>query len=159
MRFKDILLLLFLGSFIFLGCDKSRIVDENKELPEYGWYYKNRLKFDFEIKDTNRTYNLYVNLRVGNDYPFSNCFIKIHQKNPGKDPISYREEITLIGEEGNWLGKGLGDLYDFQVLVKERVRFNALGLYQIELEQHMRRDTLPYIHAAGIRVEDYQEKN
>jgi gliding motility-associated lipoprotein GldH len=144
------LLLFFLSS-----CDKARIIDENKDMPAYGWYYKNKLGFDFEIKDTNRVYNVMVNLRVGNEYPFSNLFVMLNQTSPTQKLVSERKEISIINEGGIWQGKGLGNLYDFQVPVMERMRFKEIGLYHFELEQNMRLDTLPHIMAAGLRVEDY----
>jgi gliding motility-associated lipoprotein GldH len=151
--------LVLLGSSLLLfflsSCDKARIIDENKDMPAYGWYYKNKLGFDFEIKDTNRVYNVMVNLRVGNEYPFSNLFVMLNQTSPTQKLVSERKEISIINESGIWQGKGLGNLYDFQVPVMERMRFKEIGLYHFELEQNMRLDTLPHIMAAGLRVEDH----
>ena len=141
--------LLFVSS-----CDEARLIDENKEIPSSGWYYKNKLGFDFEIKDTNRVYTVYINVRAENDYPFSNLYVMIHQRTPENNDTSFRRELTLIDENGKWLGKGLGDLFDFQIPVMERVRFKEKGLYHFDVEQNMRLDTLPHIMAAGMRVED-----
>ena len=146
--------LLLIASICFGSCDNARVIDENKEIPANGWYYKNKLGFDFNIKDTNRIYTLYVNVRASNEYPFSNLFVLIHQRTPSNKDTSFRRELTLIDANGKWLGKGLGDLFDFQIPVMERIRFNEKGLYHFELEQNMRLDTLPHIMAAGIRVED-----
>lgn len=139
---------------MFASCDEARIMDENKEIPSYGWDYKNKLGFDFEIKDTNRVYNVYVNVRANNDYAFSNLFVMLHQRTPGNKDTSFRRELTLIDLNGKWLGRGLGDLFDFQLPVMERVRFKEKGLYHFDLEQNMRLDTLTNIMAAGMRVED-----
>ncbi|MBU3664035.1 MAG: gliding motility lipoprotein GldH [Bacteroidetes bacterium] len=151
--------LVLLGSCLLLfflsSCDKARIIDENKDMPAYGWYYKNKLAIDFEIKDTNRVYNVMVNLRVGNEYPFSNLFVMLNQTSPTQKIVSERKEISIINERGIWQGKGLGNLYDFQATVMERARFKEIGLYHFEIEQNMRLDTLPHIMAAGLRVEDY----
>ncbi len=154
MRHTLILALFIFSLLLISGCDKARIIDENKEIPASGWYYKNKLGFDFEIKDTNRVYTVYVNVRAENDYPFSNLFVMLHQRNPGNKDTSFRSELTLINENGKWLGKGLGDLFDFQLPVMERVRFKEKGLYHFDLEQNMRLDTLPHIMSAGMRVED-----
>ncbi len=154
MRHAIILLSIIMSLLLFSNCDEARLIDENKEIPAAGWYYKNKLGFDFEIKDTNRVYTVYVNVRVANDYPYSNLYVMIHQRTPGNKDTSFRRELTLINENGKWLGKGLGDLFDFQLPVMERVRFQENGLYHFDLEQNMRLDTLPHIMAAGMRVED-----
>jgi gliding motility-associated lipoprotein GldH len=154
MRIVLFSLICFISLLCFSGCDKARIIDENKEIPASGWYYKNNLGFDFEIKDTNRVYSVYVNVRANNEYPFSNLFIMLHQRTPSNKDTSFRRELTLIDPNGKWLGKGLGDLFDFQIPVMERVRFKEKGLYHFDVAQNMRLDTLPHIMAAGMRVED-----
>ncbi len=148
-----------LALFLLSSCDPARIIDENKDMPEQYWHYKNRPSFDVNIADTNKTYNVYLNLRVGNDYQFCNLFVKVHQLSPGKAESSERKEIQLIDESGNWLGKGLGDLYDFQAPIYTQIRFREKGIYRFELEQNMRVDTLRNIYAAGLRIEDFAKAN
>lgn len=143
--------LILLG--VFSSCDDTRIIDENTSIPNQAWFYKNKLGFDFEIPDTNKTYNVYVNLRVGSDYKYSNCFVMVHQTNPSLVQSKERKELILLDDRGNWLGKGLGDIYDFQIPVYTQKRFSEKGLYKLELEQNMREDTLSPIYAAGVRVE------
>lgn len=137
-----------------VACDPARMLDENKDIPDQIWYYKNKPSFDVNIEDTNKTYNVYVNLRVSNDYKYSNFFVLVHQTTPGKLKSKERKELTLIDESGNWLGKGLGDLFDFQIPVYRQIRFREKGIYHFELEQNMREDTLQHIYSAGMRIED-----
>lgn len=149
--------LLALTSLLFLlvSCDKAKLLDENKDIPGQAWYYKNKLAFDVNIDDTNKTYNVFVNLRVAKDYPFCNFFVMVHQLSPSKISSKERKELTLIDDRGNWLGNGLGDLFDYQVPVYPQMRFKEKGIYHFELEQNMRVDTLPYVYAAGMRIEDF----
>lgn len=145
---------LILSSLLF-SCDKARLIDENHNIPNQAWYYKNKLNFDVHITDTNKTYNVYVNLRVGSDYKYSNFFVMVHQTNPSLQTTKERKELTLLDERGNWLGKGLGDIFDFQIPIYTQKRFNQKGVYKFELEQNMREDTLSPIYAAGIRIEEF----
>jgi gliding motility-associated lipoprotein GldH len=137
------------------ACDEAKLIDENKDLPAQEWFYKNRLVFDVNIEDTNKTYNVYLNLRVGNDYKYNNFFVMVHQTSPSQTVTKERKEIVLIDESGNWLGKGLGDLYDYQVPIYPQYRFKEKGIYHFELEQNMREDTLTHLYAAGMRIEDF----
>ncbi|MBC7384482.1 MAG: gliding motility lipoprotein GldH [Bacteroidia bacterium] len=138
----------------FQACDKTRVFDENKEIANEQWYYKNHLLFDVNIEDTSRLYNIYVNLRVSNDYKYCNLFMMVLQINPDKQLQKERKEFTLADENGRWLGKGLGDMYDYQIPVYKNTRFYEKGIYRFELEQNMRNDTLLYIKSAGIRIEE-----
>ena len=149
-----IVLFFILAGCLFEACDKARLFDENKEITNEQWYYKNHLFFDVNIEDTTKIYNVYVNLRVSNDYKFCNLFLMLHQTSPGKHSIQERKEFILADESGRWLGKGLGDLFDYQIPVYNRTKFHEKGIYRFELEQNMRSDTLQYIKSAGLRIED-----
>ncbi len=143
--------------FFITSCDEAKLIDENKDLPAQEWFYKNRLVFDVNIEDTNKTYNIFLNLRVGNDYKYNNFFVLVHQTSPSQNVTKERKEIVLIDESGNWLGKGLGDLYDYQVPIYPQYRFKEKGIYHFELEQNMREDTLTHLYAAGMRIEDFSK--
>ncbi|MCX6187597.1 MAG: gliding motility lipoprotein GldH [Bacteroidetes bacterium] len=146
---------LFLIGFFLSSCDKQRIVDENKTIEGDAWYYKNPLPFDVIINDTNKYYNMYVNLRLDADYKYSNIFLMLHKTDANKNKSKERIEFTLADETGQWLGNGLGDVYDYQLPTYEKIKFNKTGNYHYELEQNMRDDTLMHIKAAGIRIEEW----
>lgn len=151
---KNILPVLFCSLFCIVACDKARLFDENKEIANEQWYYKNHLLFDVNIEDTNKVYNIYVNLRVSNDYKYCNMFMMLHQTSPSKQIQKERKEFILADESGRWLGNGLGDLYDYQIQVYPHIKFHERGIYRFELEQNMRNDTLYNVKSAGIRIED-----
>jgi gliding motility-associated lipoprotein GldH len=59
----------------------------------------------------------------------------------------------LADEGGKWLGNGLGDIYDYQFPVFQKIKFPNSGFYRFELEQNMRDDTLMNVKAVGVRLE------
>ncbi|MCU0422822.1 MAG: gliding motility lipoprotein GldH [Bacteroidia bacterium] len=142
---------------LFSSCDHTRVIDEYKNIEQTAWYYKTRLPFDVQIKDTAKMYNILVNLRVGADYKYSNIFMLVHTLNPDKKSDQRRIEIKLADESGKWLGSGLGSVYDYRFPAFRKVKFPQPGFYRFELEQNMRDDTLMFIHSAGIRVEEISD--
>ncbi len=104
--------------------------------------------------DTSKAYNIFVNLRISNEYKYSNMFMMMYQTSPSKQVQKERKEFTLADETGRWLGRGLGDLYDYQIVVDSNAHFTEKGIYRFELEQNMRNDTLMHVKSAGIRIED-----
>lgn len=146
--------LLVLLSVICSGCDPARVYEENKNVEGNAWYYKTLLPFDMQIKDTTKLYNVLVNLRIDGEYKYSNIFMWVHATNPQKKTDKRRIEIRLADESGKWLGSGLGDIYDYQFPVLQKVKFPQSGFYRFELEQNMRDDTLLHVKAAGVRVEE-----
>ncbi len=154
------LLRAFLLSGIFLllySCDPARIYDDNKSIGNDKWYYKNTLPFDVQIIDTNTWYDVSVNLRISSDYAYNNIFLWLYTTNPDKKTDKRRIEIRLADEKGKWLGKGLGDIYDYQFPAIQKVKFPVSGFYRFELEQNMRDDTLKFVKSAGIRVAETAE--
>ncbi len=140
-------------SLFVIACDSNRLIDENKDLPVQGWNYQNKLIFDVPITDTIAQYNLYLNVRISADYLFSNLYLNLHTTLPSIQKLTERKELILADENGKWLGKGLGDLFDYQVPVKEKFRFKENGIYRFELEQNMRNDTLIGVISSGLRIE------
>ncbi|MCU0441170.1 MAG: gliding motility lipoprotein GldH [Bacteroidia bacterium] len=135
------------------ACDPQRVFDDNKLINGEAWYYKTTFPFEVQITDTQAYYNVYVNLRVNADYKYSNIFLWLNTTNPDRKTDKRRVEIKLADESGKWLGSGLGDLYDYQFPVYQKVRFPHSGFYRFEVEQNMREDTLQHIKAVGVRVE------
>lgn len=146
-------IIVLLSSLFVIACDSNRLIDENKDLPVQGWNYQNKLIFDVPITDTIAQYNLFLNVRISADYLFSNLYLNLHTTTPSMQKQTERKELILADENGKWLGKGLGDLYDYQVPVKEKFRFKENGIYRFELEQNMRNDTLSSVISSGIRLE------
>ncbi|MES2689664.1 MAG: gliding motility lipoprotein GldH [Bacteroidota bacterium] len=149
----------FIVIMLFLtACDPARLYEENKNIEDNAWYYKTKVPFDVQIKDTSKFYNVLVNLRVDANYKYSNIFMLVNTTNPEKKTDQRRIEIRLADESGKWMGSGLGDLYDYQFPAFKKVKFPQQGFYRFELEQNMRDDTLMYIKSAGIRIEEFVEE-
>jgi gliding motility-associated lipoprotein GldH len=136
------------------ACDPGRLHEENKLIPSDRWFYKNTIPFEVQIKDTHQLYNVYVNVRIGADYKYSNLFMWVNTTNPEKKTDQRRVEIKLADEGGKWLGSGLGDLYDYQFPVFQKIKFPNSGFYRFELEQNMRDDTLSFVKSVGVRIEE-----
>jgi gliding motility-associated lipoprotein GldH len=141
-----------------VSCDPGRLYEDNKRIDNDNWYYKNTIPFDLQIEDTSKWYNVYVNLRVSTDYKYSNIFMWLNVINPDKKSDRRRVEIRLADERGKWLGKGLGDIYDYQFPALQKIKFQQKGFYRFELEQNMRDDTLTHVKSVGIRVAEFGEQ-
>jgi gliding motility-associated lipoprotein GldH len=138
------------------GCnitDRKAVIDQNTEIANQNWPYDHKINADFKIDDTSLAYNLYLNLRVTPDYKYSNIFVLVHQTGPDKKTITTRYEFTLAGPDGEWLGQGTGNLYNYQVVFLKRYHFTDKGNYHIQIEQNMRDNPLHQVSDAGLRVE------
>jgi len=133
--------------------DPNAVVDKNTAIENHNWSYVNLVKYDVKIDDEKVPYNLYLNLRVTGDYKYSNLFILLHQTGPnGKIGVT-RYEFKLANADGEWLGKGSGNLYSYQVQFRSAYYFPAKGVYHFTIEQNMRDNPLHEVSDVGLRVE------
>jgi gliding motility-associated lipoprotein GldH len=144
-----VLFIMLLGSCT----DPNAVIDTNTAITDHNWSYVNRIKFDCKIDDESAAYNLYFNLRVTDNYKYSNLFILIYQTSPGGKPKVTRYEIKLANRDGEWLGKGSGNLYSYQVPFKTDYKFPVKGSYHFEIEQNMRDNPLHEVSDVGLRIE------
>lgn len=77
----------------------------------------------------------------------------IHIIGPDGKKTTERKEFRLALPDGEWLGSGSGNLYSYQMPLKEDFKFPLKGKYVIELEQNMRDNPLNHISDAGVRIE------
>ncbi|HWY37146.1 MAG TPA: gliding motility lipoprotein GldH [Bacteroidia bacterium] len=158
----SVLFFLFVTGLI--SCSKNVEYTQYQSMDENtGWAKNNVLKFDFEAKDTNQAYNVFINVRNAENYPFRNLFMFLHTTYPNGTKVTDTIECILADEKGKWLGSGMGDLYDNSILFKKNARFRQLGKYNFAFEQAMRfgdkntLDPLPYIKDVGITIEKSTE--
>ena len=64
-----------------------------------------------------------------------------------------RFEIKLADLDGEWLGKGSGNLYSYQVSALTNFKFPEKGTYTFSIEQNMRDNPLHEVNDVGLRVE------
>lgn len=140
-------------SLLFSGCDNNTIFNEKKDIPNYVWNKDNRVSFEFEITDTASVYDVILDLRHTNFYPFSNIWLMVYTTYPDNpEPSSQRLELTLADKDGRWKGECIGDICDDELYIQENAFFDKPGKYGIAFDQIMRTDDLATIMSVGLRI-------
>ena len=67
------LYLIALIVLVLISCDSNRVYDTYKSVPNQ-WHKDSVVQFKFQAPDSTNTYNLFVNLRNNNNYPFNNLY-------------------------------------------------------------------------------------
>lgn len=137
--------------FAFSACNFNTIIDTNQSLEDNQWLYANATKANFEIKDITKPYQVNFKLRINTEYRYSNLYVLATLKN-AKSRKKTRYQFKLAKEDGQWLGKGSGDLYTYSFPLLRNHRFADTGKYSIEIEQNMRDNPLLGISDIGIEV-------
>jgi gliding motility-associated lipoprotein GldH len=147
------LAILFVLFFLISSCETNNAFEKNLDIPGYKWKGDYKLQFPVTIKDTSVPYNIYINTRHADYYPYMNIWYMVSIVFPDGKIQSQRQEIPLANPDGAWLGEGMGDIWDRSYMIQQGAHFSKPGTYTFQLEQIMRQDPLPGMLASGIRIE------
>lgn len=141
------------------SCDQTRVYEKNLDFETRHWHQDTIPAFSFHIENPQETYNIFANVRNTLDYPFQNLYLYYQLSDSlGNEVLSELQNIMLFDPKtGKPLNGGIGDIYDHQVTLLEDYSFPKNGGYILELQQYMRRDSLPEIVSIGVRVEKAEE--
>jgi len=153
-QFSNLTAVLFMfGLFIFLaGCDSKTLYDQNKSMRDDVWKSDQIMRFEVELKDTMNLYKFYLNLRHTTSYRYANIFLFIYTTFPDGTEARDTVECILADPAGKWLGKGISNIRDNQVLLRRGLRFPKQGTYIFEFEQAMREPELEGVMDIGMRI-------
>lgn len=153
------ILTVIIVSFFLFACDSKQILDEYQTIPG-SWGKDNTISFSFESPDTTNKYNLFINLRNNNKYPFSNLHIITELEDPNKNKIIDTLEYEMANADGSWLGTGFSSIKENKLWFKEKVRFKEKGNYHLSIKHAMRKngnvlglESLEGITELGFRIE------
>jgi gliding motility-associated lipoprotein GldH len=134
-----------------VSCNNNNLVDSNVTVAENSWTYAKSAKAVVEIKEAEQPHQIYFKLRHTADYRYSNLFVLMRLKGDGINK-TIRYQFKLAKGDGEWLGKGSGDLYTHNFPLLTNYHFPKPGKYTIEIEQNMRDNPLLGISDIGITV-------
>ncbi len=143
---------LFIILIISFSCRKDVIYSKYVKFENDEWKRTDTAKFELDIQDTNPLYNLYLNIRHADGYPFNNLYVFVQTRYPDGTLTQDTLEIVLADSKGRWQGEGLGDIFDFSAPLKQNFRFVQKGKYNIGFIQAMRTDPLPLLMEIGIEL-------
>jgi gliding motility-associated lipoprotein GldH len=135
------------------SCDQARVYDNSVTIVNQRWNKDSLVTFHFIIEDTISLHRFYINVRHNTDYPYSNIYFFMNGKFPDGHVTRDTIECLLADPKGNWIGRGSGKIRDNRILLREHLRFPAMGEYAIEIEQAMRDISLKGVEDIGIRIE------
>lgn len=143
----------FVLALFLSSCNKNIVYSKYQTFEDEQWYTKDKAVFDLEINDTQTLNNISLMVRHAETYPYNNLFLFVTTKYPDGKVLTDTMEVILANSKGEWLGSGVGDIFDFKVPIKKNVRFPLGGKYQFVFEQAMRVDPLPMIMDFGFEIE------
>lgn len=158
MKIKNSLLFIIVA-ILLVSCDKNRVFDEYKSVGN-SWHKDSIVTFKLPKLDSAKKYNLFVNVRDNNDYPFDNLFLIVSMEQPNKKTLVDTLEYKMANPDGTLMGDGFSDIKENKLFYKKEVNFNLKGDYKVKIQHAVRQkgkvvgiNTLNGITEVGFRIE------
>ena len=158
MKIKNSILFI-LVLFLIVSCDKKRVFDEYKSVGTT-WHKDSIVTFDLPKLDPKKSFDMYVNVRDNDDYPFNNLFLIVSLEHPNHQVKVDTLEYQMTNPDGTLLGNGFSDIKESKLFYKDKVSLTQKGIYKIHIKQATRQTgkiegvtSLPGISDVGFRIE------
>jgi len=131
---------------VFLGgCASSPYPIEYKTL-NGTWQSGEVLTFYLDETMLHEPNHLYFHLRNTDAYMYSNIFLIARLKDSTQTYLSDTLEYAMATPQGDWLGKGFGEVKESVLWWKENIQIETKGPVHVEVEHAMR----TFGQAAGV---------
>lgn len=136
---------------LFFSCENPALYDQYQAIDNITWEKDKEFYFTFEVKDISVLYDLTLEVRNNNLYPYQNLWLFCSEEQPigplRRDTI----ECMLADEFGKWYGHGIS-LYQSSFPIHSQYKFPHAGQYTFSFRQGMRDDALKGIQEIGFSV-------
>ena len=149
---------LFLLIIVFMAsCSNKNVYEKYKKFDNVSWNRFDVIEFEFPVKK-NEPYDFFFLLRHHTYFPFSFIDINITIYTPDGEIRSRDYHYNLKTNKLEWMGKGMGELWDIELPIRKKMIFNESGNCRILVENKMSKVETPGIMEVGIKVKKNSDK-
>lgn len=144
-----VVFLLFVG---LASCGDGLVKSEFQSTENGIWSKDNSIEFTFSEMDTLQDYDMFINVRNDNSFPYNNLFLIAKLEFPDGESVTDTLEYEMALPDGTWLGKGYGSIKENKLWYKENIVFASSGVYTLRISHAMRKngDVNGVINLEGI---------
>lgn len=154
-RKRNLRLNRFIAAFVcflcFSSCDSPALYDRYQAIDNTVWEKDKEYYFTFHIDDISVPYNLSLEIRNNNMYPYQNLWIFCNEEQPIGPMAKDTLECMLADEFGKWHGDGIS-LFQSSFPIRTNYLFPHKGQYTFGFRQGMRNEALKGVQEIGLRV-------
>ncbi len=158
---KYFFLIMFFG---IISCADNIEFSQYKSLKNASWESNKNISFQFDVKDTIKPKNLFINIRNDNNYQFSNLFLITELNFPNGTKIIDTLQYEMADNLGNFLGDGFTELKENKLFYKEKKAFPMSGKYTFSVRHSMRKNgeinPIPFLEGVtdvGFSIEKIEQ--
>jgi gliding motility-associated lipoprotein GldH len=134
------LIYLFILCVLVASCNDNLVHSEYKSVDGAVWDKDDIIEFSFSEIDSLQEYDMFINIRNNEKFPYSNLFLIASLNTPEGEVLKDTLEYTMAQPDGTWLGKGNGSIKENKLWYKENIVFSTSGVYTLEVSHAMRKN-------------------
>ncbi|HRS54405.1 MAG TPA: gliding motility lipoprotein GldH [Bacteroidales bacterium] len=128
---------LILSVFLLYSCENKTIFKKYEKFENYQWNKNKNVVFNVNIKDDKTLYDVIIAIRHTPQYPYANLIFNLTIYSPSGQERTKDHNVFIRNRDGSFIAKGLGDIYDIEFKVLEKINFNEIGIYKFEINSLM----------------------
>jgi gliding motility-associated lipoprotein GldH len=140
-------------AFCFVSCTKDTMFHKFVSINKDGWHQDSLAVFHVDVNDSIDSYNVVIDVRNKDDYPYQNLYLFVHSISPDTVMVTDTLNCILADNQGRWQGSGIGSTKSLSFLYMKNIQFPRKGLYTFEIRQGMRKTVLEGITDVGLHIE------
>ena len=138
----------------FASClDQNSVYYQYVSIDPSGWHKDSIVTFDANITDTTSYYNVIIEIRHRNEYPYQNLYLFVNSLSPDSISVGDTLNCILADVQGRWYGSGIGSNKNLPILYMPEIKFPQEGVYIFNVQQGMREEILEGVSDIGLKVE------
>ncbi|MDR2086214.1 MAG: gliding motility lipoprotein GldH [Dysgonamonadaceae bacterium] len=137
--------------FLLTACSQNEIFSGFHSFSGSQWPRNEKATFEVEVKDNTHRYDVCIEIRNNNNYPFRNLWLFVDITTPAKQQRTDTVNVELADIYGKWYGRGMS-LYSYSFPFEQAINYPASGIYTYSVRQGMRAERLKGISDIGLTV-------
>lgn len=152
---RNNVLMFFLISLLIFSCSgDKKVFEDYRKFDNLSWNRFNFLKFEMNVEDVTKDYDIYINVRHLPEAPYKKMELVMSVYTPSGDMRTGSYTLDFKDTEGHQLSKCMGDYCDLLAPLRKSIRFYEAGKVRIEIENKYTKLEMPGILEVGIIVKE-----
>ena len=151
MKFKEIIFLVIAVFILLLSCNTEKVFHEVKKFDDYKWRREDKAVFSFDLQDTTVNYEMVLNIRYIQGFPFKFLPLTIEITAPSGETLELEDNIQIIKDDHSYIGDGAGSYWDLDYTVPD-YPFHEKGVYKIVIQHALSEEILSPFNEIGVSI-------
>ena len=153
---RKLIPLLAIIGLIISACNDPDLYREKADFGSGIWLLQDTAVFSTTIEDTNRPYDINMNVDHDPGFAFQNLYVKVLTTFPNDSTAEQMLSLQLSDGKGLWAGE-CGSSCTVKIPLSDSVRIRQAGRYEFRFIQYSRTDSLQGINSLEFSLAEHKQ--